>query len=353
MNFKFSLILIIATISFSQTLQAFEKEFELFYQNYTNFTLKYNDSKFAEKIDSKEKLLTIFTGLLWKNSNSSIVFSNGLKTINLFNSKESCQKELEWISKAYNLSMDIRPAFLHEINENENIRIICPQCSNKNMFFWYKINYEKKSVDLLTPNGHISFINDVMHIYRFMFPDTGTYFCSTKILEFNNHDSREIQIIRFILLFKYPSEGVYLRNVIDMNNLELVNLTRGLTDFDKLPEKSYTDNTSELVVYTLWKEWGLCGNCGGKSLRNRIGICHISYNISSNDNKNEELNEIQRVYYPHGGSCQLGIYFKYLSEDFLKMNIFDNYNQYELCDVDCGTYESILDEKAVNIFYIT
>ena len=37
-----------------------------------------------------------------------------------------------------------------------------------------------------------------------------------------------------------------------------------------------------------------------------------------------------------------------MSEDFIKMNYFNNYNQFELCDVDCGAYESILDERAVS-----
>lgn len=344
MNFRFRLYLICIFSSISCTQNIFETEFQIFFKKYNNFTQ--NDSTVDEKINSKEKLLTIFSGLLWKDSNSSIVFSNDLKTINLFKSKDSCKKELDWISKANNISMDVRPAFLHELNENENIRIICPHCSSKSMFYWHKINYEKKVVELLKSNTHIRLINDRMHIQGFRFSDTGSYICSTEKIDFNYLDTKEI--IRFILLFKYPSDGIYLKNVIDMKNLELVNLTEGLEKFENLPHESYTDYSSGLVVYTSWSEWGLCGNCGGKSLRNRIGTCQISYNPPSNESKIVELEEIQRIFFPHAGSCLFNVYFKYMSEDFIKMNYFNNYNQFELCDVDCGAYESILDERAVS-----
>jgi hypothetical protein len=43
----------------------------------------------------------------------------------------------------------------------------------------------------------------------------------------------------------------------------------------------------------------------------------------------------------------LGVYFKYLSENILKMDIFNNYNQLEFCREDCNSYENVLDKKAV------
>jgi hypothetical protein len=347
----FVIFLIVVNISFYAAYRTlFDEEFEIFNQIYTNYTIA-NNSIFHEKNNSNESILALFSGRLWELSNSSIEYSHDLKVINLFKSKKSCKNELDWISQVNsNFSLTVRPIFLHELSDNENIRINCPQCSNKNKSYWYKINYKKNTTRLLKTNGHIRLIKDALHIQGFVFSDSGAYFCSTEQIEFDQIESKEILIIKFILLLKFPSEGFFQRYVIDKNNTELVNQTNGLREFYELPAESYVDNASELVIYTLWEEWSLCGNCGGKTLRNRLGDCRIMYNPSDNESKVEELNEIQRAYYPHGGSCQLGVYFKYLSEDILKMDIFNNYNQLEFCQEDCNSYENVLDEKAVNIF---
>ena len=342
---NFSYLCFILVVNCDTTLETYiDKEFKIFYTKFAPTSINLSLAFPAwSNLSSDEIALNFFSGQFWKHLNSSVDLVKDFQIIDLTKSDESFFEFIEWleeINRQYQL--DIRPVYLHELYKNENIGIRCPL--KQRSAYWYKMNYQQNEALPLRNTHRLRLNNDTMYINGFLQSDSGAYFCLSEKISLN-FNYTTISPVIFFLLLKYPLEN--RKEIIDTTKSELVKLTKDLFSFEKLRKDVYLDEPSQLAVYTLWQEWSLCGNCNRTSLRNRLGNCHIVLNKTSKSSLQKELNVMQRLFYPNGGACHLGVYFEYLSEKSARLDIFNNYNHYDLCNLDCKSYESVRDEKSV------
>lgn len=339
----------------------------------------------------------LFSGHIYNDSSLNINIREGIKFIEPFTLADNleCSDKIEWLKKMFFGDFKLTSGLPVLLQQGETIGLICPVCKNKKSpKIWFKkplyLDFEAKNIKIDDYKTYYTRVYSDMHNFEsenrvivtvdhnliikdFNTNDAGSYICvdtnlyyqilhiyensSTLTIENIRDKIKNLEYFKSISNFnnrfgynynnkpnKMDTEynkkltDVILEVVFKINYHLILSPSvkqgqRSLKLNINQVKKDLNDSQSGLHFFTVWREWGVCSDCDNEGIRKRFGDCYVKYN----KNVNNKLMELNRIFYPYGWPCGIGVHESFVSDETLQ-NMVEDVVQVEDCLVNCTEF---------------